>query len=124
MRNCNQLDLIVRDVPAAAAFFRDVVGLTLRVDDPRFAELDGDSITLMLSPDALVPIHTAAGVILHFQVDDVAHALAHARNAGAHVLLDVTRTDWGTESAMIAGPEGVVVDFYRWVASHQQEESA
>lgn len=118
MRNVNQLDLIVRDVPAAAAFFRDVVGLTLRVNEPRYAELDGKSMTLMLSPDALVPAQPAAGVILHIEVDDVEQALEHARQAGATVLRERAPTDWGTESAMIAGPEQIVVDFYRWIGPH------
>lgn len=113
MRNCNQIDLIVQDVPKAAHFFRDVVGLDLRVDEPRFAELDGKSITLMLSLESLVPVQTAAGIILHIEVDDVAQALLEAQEAGAKVLLELTYTDWGTESAMIAGPENIIIDFYR-----------
>jgi predicted enzyme related to lactoylglutathione lyase len=114
----DNLDVIVKNVPAAAAFFRDVVGLTLRVNEERYAELDAGPVTLMLSPDAMVPMKQAAGVILHFQVEDVAQALEKARSKGAKVLLEVTRTDWGTESAMIAGPEDVVIDFYRWVGPH------
>jgi hypothetical protein len=55
MRTFASLDLIVQDVPAAPAFFRDVVGLALRVSEARFAELDAGAVTLMLSPDALVP---------------------------------------------------------------------
>jgi len=114
MRNCNQIDLIVQDVPKAAHFFRDIVGLTLRVDEPRFAEIDGNSITLMLSSEALIPMQPASGVILHVEVEDVVQALKHAQSAGATVLLERTKTDWGTESAMIAGPENIVIDFYRW----------
>jgi uncharacterized glyoxalase superfamily protein PhnB len=111
-RTLDSIDLIVRDVPAAAAFFRDAVGLTARHVGERFAELDAGGFTLMLSPDAMVPTAPAAGVILHLRVDDVAAALAHASERGATVLLELTRTDWGTESAMIAGPEGIVVDFH------------
>ncbi|MCS6839223.1 MAG: VOC family protein [Roseiflexus sp.] len=111
----------MRDVPSAASFFRDVVGLTVRVEDARFAELDGGAITIMLSPGALVPVQEAAGVILHIQVEDVESAIERARHAGVTVVLEPTRTDWGTESAMIAGPEGIIVDFYRWVGPHQLE---
>ncbi len=85
----NQMDLIVRDVPAGTEFFRDV----------------------------LVPTRPAAGTILHFQVEDVAQALEEARSRGATVLLEPIRTGWGTESAMIAGPEEVVIDLYRPVPS-------
>ena len=49
----------------------------------------------MLSLDALVPVKHAAGVILHFEVDDVGQALERARSHGATVLLEPTRTDWG-----------------------------
>lgn len=113
MRAIVSLDLVVRDVPAAAAFFRDVVGLPLRVNEPRFAELDAGPITLMLSPDALVPTEPARGVILHLAVDDVHAAYDEACRRGAVGLLAPTRTDWGTESAMVAGPEGIVIDFQR-----------
>lgn len=114
----NQLDLIVQNVPEATAFFRDVLGLTVRFAEERFAELDAGGFTLMLSPDALVPAPTnAAGVILHFQVDEVAQALESARTHGAKVLLEPTLTGWGTESALIAGPEEVIIDLYRPVAS-------
>lgn len=117
MRIFNTIDLVVRDVPAAAAFFREVVGLELRVSDERFAELGAGPTTIMLTPDALIPTKPAAGVILHFQVEDVALALDHARSRGATVLLERTRTDWGWESAIIAGPEEIAVDFYRPVES-------
>jgi predicted enzyme related to lactoylglutathione lyase len=114
----NQLDLIVRDVPGATAFFRDVLGLTVRFAEERFADLDAGGFTLMLSPDAMVPTPTpAAGMILHFQVEDVAQALSAARSRGAKVLMEPTLTGWGTESAMIAGPEQVIIDLYRPVAS-------
>ena len=113
MATFNNLDIIVRNVPTAAAFFRDVVGLTLRVNEERFAEIDTGTVTIMLSPDAMVPTIPAAGIILHFQVDNVSLALEQARERGATVLLELTRTDWGTESAMIAGPDDIVIDFYR-----------
>lgn len=115
MRVFNNLDLVVRDVPAAAAFFRDVVGLELRFSDERFAELGAGPTTIMLTMDAMVPVRPAAGVIIHIQVEDVAQALAQARRQGAAVLLEPVHTDWGWESAMIAGPEEIVIDFYRLV---------
>ncbi len=36
----NRIDLIVSDMPAATAFFRDVVGLSERFAEERFAEFD------------------------------------------------------------------------------------
>lgn len=107
------IDLIVPDVLSAAAFFTDIVGLGANVLDERFAELNAGTITIMLSPDAMVPINNAAGVILHFQVDDVSAAVSRASAAGVKVLKGPLITDWGWESCLVAGPAGVVVDFYR-----------
>ena len=109
----DNLDLIVRDVPSAAALFRDVLGVEPRVLDERYAELESGSVTIMLSPDAMVPVQPARGVIVHFQVEDVGQALKRARSRGATVLMEPARTDWGWESAMIAGPEEIVIDLYR-----------
>ncbi|MGC4107654.1 MAG: VOC family protein [Thermomicrobiales bacterium] len=114
--NLNQLDLIVPDVPAAAAFLTAALGVDPAYAEERFAEFRLGAMTLMLSPDALVPMANAAGVILHCEVPDVGAALDRARQAGATVLRETGPTDWGWESAMVAGPEGIVIDFYRMLA--------
>ena len=81
----DNLDLVVRDVPAAVAFFQEAVGVIPRYTDPNFAELDTGTVTIMLTPAALVPVAPARGVIVHFQVEDVAEALARAQTAGATI---------------------------------------
>jgi len=83
--------------------------------DERFAEFRLGAVTLMLSPDALVPMTRAGGMILHLEVADVGEAIERARQAGAEVLREPAPTDWGWESAMIAGPDGSVIDFYRFL---------
>lgn len=107
------LDLIVTDVPAATAFFRGVLGLQERIAEERYAEFDAGRLTIMLSPEAMVPTAPARGIILHFRVDDVSRTLEEARRRGATVLMERSEMPWGWESAMIQGPEGIVVDFYR-----------
>ena len=118
MAKFDNLDLIVRDVPAAVDFFEKVVGLEAHIFDENFAELESGDVTIMLSPAAMVPVKPAAGVILHFQVENVRKAIERAAAYGATILMEPTLTDWGTESALIAGPEEIVVDLYRWVSSH------
>ncbi len=118
MSKFDNLDLIVRDVPAAVAFFVNVVGLSVRISDENFAELESGEVTIMLSPTAMVPVKPVAGVILHLQVENVQAALDRARRFGATILMEPTVTDWGTESLMLAGPEDLVVDLYRWVGPH------
>ena len=102
-------------MPAAVAFFQEAVGVVPRYTDANFAELDTGTVTIMLSPAALIPVAPARGVIVHFQVEDVAEALARAQAAGATILRQPALTDWGTEAAFIAGPEEIVVEFYRRV---------
>lgn len=109
----NQIDLIVKDVPEATAFFRDVLGLSPSVNEERFAQLESGSMTIMLSPDALIPVEPVRGVILHFQVPDVTQALAQAQGKGATLLWGPQVTDWYTESAIIEGPGGIRIDLYR-----------
>ncbi len=109
----DHIDLIVEDVPAAMTFFRDVLGLDVVVEDARFAELDGNGVKILLSPEAMVPTRPAAGVILHFRVEDVEAAAARAQDRGATILKDVFQTDWGWESVLIVGPEEIIIDLYR-----------
>lgn len=119
----DKMDLIVRDVPSAAAFFRDVLGFTLRAEFDRYAELESGDVTIMLSPDALVPTRPAAGVILHLRVEDVARALEQVRERGGSVLLEPTSTGWGTQTAMIAGPEDIMIELYRTVEGAGENNS-
>ncbi len=109
------IDLTAKDVPSATAFFRDVVGLEVREVEvyERFAELGAETITLMPSPDAMVPVKPAKGVILHFEAEDVSKPAARAKEHGATILMAPCNTDWGWESRLITGPEGIIVDCYR-----------
>ena len=109
------MDVIVEDVPRAVAFFRDVLGVEVAEEFDRFARLDLGAVQLMLSPDAMVPVERAEGLILHFRVEDVAATVRRVETRGAEVVLEPTRTDWGTEMAMVRGPEGLLVELYRSV---------
>ena len=66
----------------------------------------------------MVPVKPVAGVILHIQVENIREAHDRARRHGASVLMEPTLTDWGTESLLVAGPEDLVIDLYRWVGPH------
>lgn len=113
MRMLNTIGLIVSDVPAAAIFFREVVGLKQEISDPNFAQFKSQELTIMVTRNAEVATGKANGVILHILVDNVEAALTHAQNSGAEILQELTETDWWTESAMVAGPDGIVIDFYK-----------
>lgn len=106
------IDVIVSDVPRAVAFFRDVVGLEVRQEFERFAELDAGGLSLPLSPDALVPVSSAGGIILHFEEPDLSAAVRRATAFGSTVLKGPLTTDWGTHSLLVQGPDSIVIDFH------------
>ena len=108
------MDVVVPDVVEATRFFTDILGLAVREADERFAELEaGTDMTLMLTPDLMVPSSPARGVVLHFEVADVQREVDRMTAAGVAVLLPLTATDWGTEMAMLQGPEGVVISLFK-----------
>jgi predicted enzyme related to lactoylglutathione lyase len=109
----NQLDVITPDVPKATTFLTALLGIEPKVAEERFAEFDIGGFTLMLSPDAMVPVAPARGVILHVEVADVDAAVKRAQAAGAIVLQGPQNTDWGTYSVLVAGPEETVLDLYQ-----------
>ncbi|HEX4213289.1 MAG TPA: VOC family protein [Candidatus Dormibacteraeota bacterium] len=111
----DQIDLIVGDVPRVAEFLRDAVGLEMAVSMEEFAELRAGEMTVMLSRIVPGPAEMARGLILHVRVDDVDAAIERARGQGAEVLVEPRPTGRGWELAIIRGPEGTLVDFYRQV---------
>ena len=110
--SCDHVDLIVADVRGAVRFFRDALGLEPVVEEDMFAELDAGAIKIMLSPNE-VDLGRTSGVVLHFKVDDVPAATDRVRGAGARVIREPTRMDWGWESALVSGPEGTTIGRYR-----------
>ena len=54
-----------------------------------------------------------SGIILHIEVEDVDQNYQRLKELGIQVLNGPTVTDWGTESLLVKGPAGLVIDFYR-----------
>lgn len=111
------LSLVCDDVPAGALFFRDVMALPVRQRDAHHAEVQLGDRTAHLTarpedrPGTSTP--QTKGVILKIEVVDVAASVAQLRSRGATVLLEPVLTEWGTESAFVAGPDACVIELYR-----------
>ncbi len=76
-----QIGLTVDDVPLAAAFYRDALGLTqLPIPAPNLAFFDCGAVRLMLSPPEkeFVP----GGSVVQFKVGDIHAAFAACRARG------------------------------------------
>jgi catechol 2,3-dioxygenase-like lactoylglutathione lyase family enzyme len=72
------------------AFFREVLGLRLELDQPGFWMLklpDGSKVEVF-GPDSDVNRHFTTGPVAGFLVDDVQEAAAELRSAGAEILFE------------------------------------
>lgn len=109
----NHLSIITPNMPEAITFFRDI--LELRVEgDEAFAEVQTGGLMVSLMSTAMVPTGRPQGVILQFEVDNVPARVERVLGRGGRILRDSDLTIWGTESAFVAGPDGLVVELYRW----------
>lgn len=118
MPKLDTLDLIVRDVPAAVDFFEQVVGLTPRFRDDNFTEIECGAINIMLTKVTIVPVLPLGGVILRFEVDNMAETRRRVEKYGATILAENIQDDIGLESLHIAGPEEIIIDLYHWASPH------
>lgn len=120
--------LIVRDAPAALAFYESVLGAVerLRLDSGggvSHAELQiGDSVVMLASEfpdfDALAP-ETVGGtpVSLLLYVDDVDAVVARAADRGATVLRPAENQFYGDRTATILDPFG-----HKWTLATNVED--
>ncbi len=119
--------LYVADVPATLGFYGRAFGLT-----PGFLHDSGDYGELQTGETKLafssIRLMTAIGkqvatapparpaFEIAFETDDVAAALARAVAAGAELVQDVARMDWGQTTAYVRAPEGTLIEICTPVA--------
>ena len=112
--NLNQLDIIVSDVPQVCAELESILDKKADYVDNSFAQFTIGSHCLMLSQNHLIPLENfQSGIILHIEVEDVDKNQKRLKEIGVEILHGICETDWGTESLLVKGPAGLVLDFYR-----------
>ena len=112
--NLNQLDIIVSDVPQVCAELESIFDKKADYVDNSFAQFTIGSHCLMLSQNHLIPLENfQSGIIIHVEVEDVDQNYKRLKHLGIKVLHGPCETDWGTESLLVKGPAGLVIDFYR-----------
>ena len=110
----NQLDIIVSDVSQVCSDFERLLDKKADYVDNSFAQFTIGSHCLMLSQHHLIPLEDfQSGIILHIEVEDVDQNYQRLKELGAEILHGPAVTDWGTESLLVKGPAGLVIDFYR-----------
>ncbi len=111
--NLNQLDIIVSDVPQVCADLEHILDKKADYADDGFAQFTIGSHCLMLSQNHLIPLEDfQSGIILHIEVEDLNQNYQRLKEIGVEILHGICKTDWGTESLLVKGPAGLVIDFY------------
>ena len=112
--NLNQLDIIVSNVPQVCAELERILDKKADYVDQSFAQFTIGSHCLMLSQNHLIPLENfQSGIILHIEVEDLEQNQKRMKELGIEILHGPVVTDWGTESLLVKGPAGLVIDFYR-----------
>jgi uncharacterized glyoxalase superfamily protein PhnB len=116
--------LLVRDVAAAIAHYRDALGFTLVVatpDPPTFALLQRDAGSVMLTraddPSVIVPNWTVQSKTsnLYFWVDDAAALYEEYQHSGARIDWTLYDTPWGSREFGVQDLDGYDIAFAQMV---------
>jgi catechol 2,3-dioxygenase-like lactoylglutathione lyase family enzyme len=104
-----QLTYVIRfvaDMPAATAFFRDTLGLTLRFQSPGWTEFETGATTLALHP--AIAQSPAGSCQIGFKVDDVV-AFHHEMAAKGYVFTQSPRVEHGVVIARFLDRDGAEI---------------
>jgi lactoylglutathione lyase len=109
--------LYVEDLDRSVAFYREMIGLRLKLQEHGYAELVTEGAKLGLFERAKLPelIGRDArpggpGGELVFLVEDVDAEAARLRAASAEILMGPTDRPWGHRTLHLLDPDGFVVE--------------
>jgi lactoylglutathione lyase len=112
--------LYVRDMSRSVAFYRDLIGLTVKLESPDWTEFDTAGCTFALHlaasieplpeprPHAFPPGHSHPG----FQVEDILDFARRMREAGVPCLSVPKLEDFGMRMGSWRDPDGIPVSVY------------
>jgi catechol 2,3-dioxygenase-like lactoylglutathione lyase family enzyme len=95
------------------AFFRDVLGLRLELEQPGFwmLKLPDESKVEVFGPDTDVNRHFTTGPVAGFLVDDIQTATAELRSAGVEILFESSVDESGNAWVHFRAPDGNIYEF-------------
>ena len=102
-----------QNAEATVAFFRDVLGLRLEMEQAGFWMLklpDGSKVEVF-GPDSPINRHFTTGPVAGFLVDNVQDAAAELRSAGVEILFESPVDDSGNAWVHFRGPDGCIYEF-------------
>jgi catechol 2,3-dioxygenase-like lactoylglutathione lyase family enzyme len=95
------------------AFFREVLGLRLELEEPGFWMLklpDGSKVEVF-GPDSPINRHFTTGPVVGFLVDDIQAATAELRSAGVEIVFESEVDDSGNVWVHFRAPDGNIYEF-------------
>jgi catechol 2,3-dioxygenase-like lactoylglutathione lyase family enzyme len=101
------------DAEPTVAFFRDVLGLRLELEQPGFWMLklhDGSKVEVFGS-DSPINRHFTTGPVAGFLVDDIQDATAELRAAGVEILYESGVDESGNAWVHFRAPDGNIYEF-------------
>jgi catechol 2,3-dioxygenase-like lactoylglutathione lyase family enzyme len=98
---------------ATVAFFRDVLGLGLELEQPGFwmLKLPESSKVEIFGPDSDVNRHFTTGPVVGFLVDDIRAATTELRSAGVEILFESGVDESGNAWVHFRAPDGNIYEF-------------
>ena len=98
---------------ATVAFFRDVLGLPVGLEQPGFwmMKLPDGSKVEVFGPATDMNRHFTTGPVAGFLVDDVFAATEELRAVGTEIVLEPELDDWGNAWVHFRAPDGNVYEF-------------
>ncbi len=112
--NLNQMNIIVSNVPQVCADLEHILDKRQIILDDSFAQFTIGSHCLMLSENHLIPLENfsqESSYTLKLKIlGTESKAFERIR---VEILHSPYETDWETESLLVKGPAGLVIDFYR-----------
>lgn len=107
--------LMSEDVPAAASFYRQVLGFATTFESDWYVSLrlGGFELALLAYDHETIPEGYSArphGVILNLEVDDVDDVHHQLSRKGIEVVLPLRDEAWGQRHFIVAAPDGVLLD--------------
>lgn len=112
--------LYVNDFDKTMKFYRDILGVPVKMEHGTYVEFDTGATTLSINTresfKEITGLEAGEGANrsqtfeIGFVVDDVAGTIEHLRGQGVEVLLEPVTKPWGQTVAYVADPDGHYIE--------------
>lgn len=109
----NYVTLVVKDMQKSTSFYKDVLGLSIKINMPQWVEFDTEGTILALTPETaetkIDPMNNQSGISIGFQVKDLDRTYSDLRKKGASFQMPPMDQGYGF-SAVFEDPNGYKIN--------------